>query len=359
MNPELKSTHYGTGLISRQREPVNLESPFDQLESFLTPNEIFYIRSHFKAPALDGTAHTLRIGGEVKNAFVMGLKELRQMPAKTIPATLECAGNGRVYLTPAVEGAQWELGAVGTAEWTGVPLSDLLERAQLNERVCELVFEGADRGKPAITPLPPGDIAYARSVPLAEKDKVLIAYLMNGEELTVDHGYPLRAIVPGHYGMASVKWLTNILAVSMPFQGYWQTVDYGYWAEENGLPVRRPLDRLSLKSSIARPRVREVVKAGGTYTVFGAAWSGDSDVSQVDVTVDGGASWAPAELLDAAQPGAWRRWKYEWQVPTKPGCHCLMSRARNAAGQTQPAEHDHRFGTYIINHIIPVEVLVK
>jgi DMSO/TMAO reductase YedYZ molybdopterin-dependent catalytic subunit len=152
------------------------------------------------------------------------------MPSQTHVATLECAGNGRVFLIPQVSGAQWELGAVGTARWTGVPLRDLLERAGLEAEACEVILEGADRGTPKEEPIPPGPVSYARSLPLVKAlaPEVLIAYRMNGDDLPLDHGYPVRAVVPGHYGMASVKWLTHIQAVRMPFQGYWQTADYGY-----------------------------------------------------------------------------------------------------------------------------------
>jgi len=359
MDPKTNNSPYGSGLISRERNPVNLESPFDQLDSFLTPNELFYIRSHFATPRLDASAHVLRIEGAVKNPYVIGMEELRGMPAQTRPVTLECAGNGRIFLDPAVPGAQWELGAVGTAEWTGVPLRALLDRAEPSDGVCEVVFEGADHGCPKITPAPPGEVVYARSVPIGLKDDVLIAYRMNGEELAPDHGFPLRAIVPRHYGMASVKWLARIQAVSIPFHGYWQTADYGYWADENGLPVLRPLGEMALKSSIARPRNREVVKAGEIYPVFGAAWSGGAEVAHVDITIDEGKTWALAELVDKPEAGAWLRWKYEWPAPTKAGTYRLMSRARDTAGNVQPTVHDERYGTYVINHQIPVEVLVK
>ena len=136
------------GLIIRQKEPINLETPFDQVDSFLTPTELFYIRSHFPAPQLDLASYQLRIDGAVRNPFSLSYKELRDMPSETRVATLECAGNGRVFLIPQVEGAQWELGAVGNAEWTGVPLGALLERAGMEEDACEIVLEGADRGTP-------------------------------------------------------------------------------------------------------------------------------------------------------------------------------------------------------------------
>jgi DMSO/TMAO reductase YedYZ molybdopterin-dependent catalytic subunit len=212
------------GLIIRQKEPNNLETPFDQIDSFLTPTELFYIRSHFPAPTLDVASYQLRIDGAVSKPFSLSYKELRDMPSETRIATLECAGNSRVFLVPQARGAQWELGAVGNAEWTGVPLAALLERAGVDQDACEIVLEGADQGTPAEEPVPPDPISYARSLPRdkAMRPEVLIAYQMNGRDLSQDHGYPVRAIVPGQYGMASVKWLTHIHALREPFRGYWK-----------------------------------------------------------------------------------------------------------------------------------------
>src|SRR5919106_2414244 len=215
------------GLIIRQKEPNNLETPLDRVDSFLTPAELFYIRSHFPTPKLELASYRLHVNGAVRHPFSLSYQQLRDMPSETRLATLECAGNSRVFLIPQTEGAQWELGAVGNAEWTGVPLRTLLERAGMEQDACEVVLEGADRGTPKEQPIPPGPISYARSLACekAMQREVLIAYQMNGRDLPEDHGYPVRAIVPGHYGMASVKWLTRISAVSEPFRGYWQTSD--------------------------------------------------------------------------------------------------------------------------------------
>jgi DMSO/TMAO reductase YedYZ molybdopterin-dependent catalytic subunit len=195
------------GLIIRQKDPNNFEMPFDQLGGFITPSELFYIRSHFPAPELDPATYRLSIRGAVRRELSLSYADIRALPSRTCVATLECAGNSRVFLVPPAPGAQWELGAVGNAAWTGVPLSILLERAGLAHEVCELVLEGADRGVPKEEPRPPGAISYARSIPKkrALEPDVLLAYSMNGRDLTLDHGYPLRAVVPGHYGMASVK----------------------------------------------------------------------------------------------------------------------------------------------------------
>jgi DMSO/TMAO reductase YedYZ molybdopterin-dependent catalytic subunit len=348
------------GLIIRQKEPNNLETPFDQVDSFLTPMELFYIRSHFPSPKLELASYQLHVDGAVRNPLSLSYNELRDMPSETRVATLECAGNSRVFLIPQAEGAQWELGAVGNAEWTGVPLGDLLERAGMEEDACEVVFEGADRGTPKEPPTPPGPISYARSLPRdkAMQQEVLIAYQMNGRDLPQDHGYPVRAIVPGHYGMASVKWLTRIYAVREPFRGYWQTSDYGYWDYLDGKPVRRALAEMKLKSEIARPRVYETLAPNQVYTVSGAAWAGETEVTEVAVSTDGGQTWAEAEFLDLAQRHAWRRWKFDWLTPRKPGQYTLLARAKDANGSVQPDKHDQNYGSYVINHPLPIEVFV-
>src|SRR6202043_1154426 len=317
------------GLIIRQKDPNNLEMPFDQLEDFITPSELFYIRSHFPPPKLNPLTYRLSISGAVRNELGLSYADMRAMPSRTCVATLECAGNSRVFMVPPVPGAQWELGAVGNAEWTGVPLSVLLERAGLMDEVCELVLEGADRGVPKEEPKPPGPISYARSIPRARamEPNVLIAYQMNGQDLTPDHGFPLRAIVPGHYGMASVKWLTGIRAVHEPFHGYWQTSDYAYWAAMDGKPVRRALGEMQLKSEIARPRVYETLVPNRIYTVSGAAWAGETEVTEIAVSTDGGRTWAEAEFLDPVRRHAWRRWKFEWLTPKEPGHYTLLGRA--------------------------------
>jgi DMSO/TMAO reductase YedYZ molybdopterin-dependent catalytic subunit len=348
------------GLIIRQKDPNNLEMPFDQLGDFITPAELFYIRSHFPTPKLDPFAYRLSIGGAVRRELRLSYTDIRSMPSRTCIATLECAGNSRVFLTPPVPGAQWELGAVGNAEWTGVPLSLLLERAGLADGVCEVVLQGADRGVPKEEPKPPGPISYARSIARARamEPDVLIAYQMNGQVLTPDHGYPLRAIVPGHYGMASVKWLTNIVAATQPFQGYWQTSDYAYWDDSAGAPIRRPLGEMKLKSQIARPRVYERLEPGRPYTIFGAAWAGDTDVTEIWISVDGGASWVQGDFLDPIIRHAWRRWKYDWITPKNPDCYTLLARATGADQCVQPDGHNPNFGSYVIDHPLPIEVFI-
>jgi DMSO/TMAO reductase YedYZ molybdopterin-dependent catalytic subunit len=346
--------------VIRSREPLNIEYPFERLDEFLTPNDLFYIRCHFKIPVLDRHDYKLSIYGAVERPLQISYEELVAMPSVTKPATLECAGNGRVFLVPPVRGAQWQLGAVSTGDWTGVPLTALMERAGVNPDAIEILFEASDTGTPQEEPIPPGEIRYARSVDIAKAKDVMIAYQMNGKELPRDHGFPVRAIVPGHFAVASVKWLTGIRILTEPFTGYWQTSDYGYWEfDENNNPVRRALGLMALKSAIARPWTREIIPAGKTYPVFGAAWGGETYVERVELSADDGKTWNPVTLIDEARPFVWRRWKFDWKVPTEKGTYILKSRATDSQGNVQRDDHDKRFDTYVIDHTLAIEVVVR
>jgi DMSO/TMAO reductase YedYZ molybdopterin-dependent catalytic subunit len=282
------------------------------------------------------------------------------METRTVTVTMECAGNGRVFLEPQRDGAQWETGAVGNAEWTGVPLSALLERARVHDSAREVILQGADQGEIKEPPRPSGTIHYARSLPLSKANEdVLIALRMNGEKLTPAHGFPARAIVPGWYGMAAVKWLTEIFATSEPFQGYYQTIDYAYWKRGSASPVLTPVREMQVKAQIARPEFAESVRAGQPYRVHGAAWTTGAVITKVEVSTDGGGTWNDARLLGEPVPNAWRLWEYEWAVPATPGKTVLMARATDSAGRVQPEHHDDDRGSYLIHHRLPIEVIIR
>src|SRR5216684_24427 len=223
--------HSVPGLIIREREPENLEFPFSSLNSSLIPNEQFFVRSHFPVPNIELSRWNLKIEGRVERPLQLSYDQLISMPARTVTMVMECAGNSRIFLSPKVGGLQWELGAVGNAEWTGVPLVDVLREAGLKPDAVEVVLEGADSGEIKKEPVSPGKISYARSLPVrkALSRDVILAYQMNGQSLTPAHGYPLRAVVSGWYGMASVKWLKRILVIDRVFRGYFQTSDYTFW----------------------------------------------------------------------------------------------------------------------------------
>lgn len=255
---------------------------------------------------------------------------------------------------------QWELGAVGNSEWTGVPLDYLLNRAEVMDGAVEVLLEGADRGEPTNSPAPSGSISFARSLPIrtARELGVMLAYRVIGSDLPLEHGFPVRAIVPGHYAMASVKWLTHIRVVREPFQGYWQTSEYSYWEASDGSRVLRPLASMMIKSVIARPRMHGVLTADTLYRVTGAAWTGESDITDMELSADGGESWHAAFLSDPIQRYAWRRWEYEWRTPARPGGYTLLARATDAAGSIQPDQHDANYGSYAVHHSLPIDVFV-
>ena len=349
------------GMIVREKEPLNLEFPFNTLNETITPDNRFFVRSHFNIPQLNTDTWQLHINGEVEKEVTITYNDLLKLPAKTVISALECAGNGRINIVPKPKGLLWEKGAVGNTRWTGVPLSVLLEKAGIKQGTIEIILTGADAGEIKEEPKSPGVIAYSRSLPLtkAMQQEVLIVYQMNGNELTPEHGFPVRAIIPGWYGMASVKWLTQITATAKPFQGYWQTSEYSYWEHYNGMPSLTPVAEVQVKAEIARPALLEVIDAGKPYRIFGAAWAGEAAISKVEVSVDGGETWQCARLPDTPVRFAWQLWEYNWLVPSTPGKYKLMARATDEKRNVQPFTHDKNRKTYMINFISPVEIEVR
>lgn len=346
-------------MIIREKDPANLEMPFGSLDGQITPTEKFYVRSHFPVPRFDPATWRLRVEGCVARPREFTFDEIRALPRRTTQVTMECAGNSRVFLVPKVKGVQWELGAVGNAEWSGVLLRDVLEAVGLTTDARELVLEGADCGAIAEPPRPAGDIHFARSVPREKAvDDVLLAFDMNGAPLTPAHGFPLRAIVPGWYGMASIKWLHRITVIDREFNGYYQTVDYGYWQERDRAPVLVPLREMQVKSQIARPAAGERIPSGSVIRIEGAAWTSGGEITRVEITANEGESWSEAQLIGSAKPNSWRLWEAQWQVPESRGIYTLRSRATDASGHTQPMEHDRNRGGYMINFCLPVEIEV-
>jgi DMSO/TMAO reductase YedYZ molybdopterin-dependent catalytic subunit len=281
---------------------------------------------------------------------------LRALPSRSLLVTLECAGNGRSGLRPVTEGEPWRYGAVSTAEWTGVPLAALLNAAGVSSRAREILIAGADRG---MVPARTGAIAFARSLPLkvALHPDTLLAYAMNGELLQPVHGFPARLIVPGWYGMASVKWVVRIAALTEPFDGYFQTERYIMAHPERGQTTRTPLNTMRVRSLIIDP-VEGAVLPPGTHQVRGLAWSGAAPPTDVEVSVDDGATWEPATLTSLEGRYAWRRWECTWRAPA-PGARTLRSRALDAAGCTQPSVPEWNSLGYANNAIQSVGVTVR
>src|SRR6266481_3114553 len=292
----MQHTKFIDGKIVRGEDPLNLEMPFAALDSFITPTKSFYVRTHFPIPKIDKQTWRLRVEGEVEKSFEISHDELLKMESRKIPVTLECAGNNRNFLEPKVKGVQWGLGAVGTAQWTGVVLSILLDRAIVRPSACEFILEGADRGTLEDPKAPSGELKFARSIPLEKASSVLLAYKMNDVDLPPEHGFPVRAIVPGWYAMASIKWLQRIIVTDQPFTGYFQTLDYAYWKRRGDIGELTPLTEMQVKAEIANPAQGDKVPANSTVRIHGAAWASGAEIVRVEVSTDGGATWNDAKL---------------------------------------------------------------
>ena len=312
----------------------NSGTPLEALWYDLTPTGLHYLLIHFDIPAIDPAAWKLEIGGNVERPMVWSLEELKRRPSRTVRVTLECAGNGRARLQPRPLSQPWLNEAVSTASWTGTPLRGVLEEAGIGAGTVELVFTGADRGVQ-------GEVEqdYARSLPVSEcaRDEVLLAYDMNGRPLEPQHGAPLRLIVPGWYGMTSVKWLRSIEAVTSPFDGYQQATAYLDQRDEEDPGV--PITRIRVRALMIPPGIpdffsRKRFVRPGPVRLFGRAWSGTSPVARVEVGVDGG--WSDAALGEPVGEFAWRPWWVHWNAA--PGDHELSCRATDSEGNVQPTE---------------------
>jgi DMSO/TMAO reductase YedYZ molybdopterin-dependent catalytic subunit len=329
------------GLVVHRAHPLNCETSIPALiGGMVTPNAHFYVRNHFQIPALEASSWRLQVGGLVERPLALTLRELTNMRSETVVVTLECAGNGRYLLDPPVDGEKWRLGAVSTAEWTGVPLVEVLDRAGIKPDATELVFRGADRGSVDGH----GTIAFERSLPIdtARGSQALLAYAMNGESLPIQHGHLVRLIVPGWYGVASVKWLTAIDAVAEPFEGYFQADKYWYEIERAGQTIRDPVTLQRVRALITEPAAGEALPRGD-LTVRGVAWSGAAPIARVEVSVGDG-PWQDARLVGDRHRNSWQWWELITRVE-RTGPTNIRARATDLAGRTQPEKPEwNRYG---------------
>ena len=339
-------------LLTLEQEPLIGETPERALDSWLTPNPLFYIRNHFPVPEIHCDSWRLHIDGTVLNIAEMTLKDLKKLPRVTMPVTLECAGNNRRDLEPPALGNQFNSGAVSTAYWAGVRLKDVLQLAGIQSGAREVLFEGCDAGQPE--PDEP-EMPYLRSLPLdvAMHPDTLLAYEMNGRELPLEHGHPLRLIVPGWYGMASVKWLKRLTVLDREFEGYFQTHKYVV-DDESGPP--EPLRNMAVKSMIGSPENGATLRAD-SICVNGMAWSGQERIARVDVSFDGGNTWSTAEIVGPSEQYAWQRWHLSWR-PEAPGDYVLMSRAVDVCGNVQPMKSRWNRLGYMVNGVKAVRATV-
>jgi DMSO/TMAO reductase YedYZ molybdopterin-dependent catalytic subunit len=324
----------------RVTRPFDAETPVGDLESFLTPTHRFFVRSHFGPPAAEHIQESrwrLMVGGAVDRPRVFTMKSLRQFEPVTITAVLQCSGNGRAYHRPRVPGVQWERGAVGNAQWTGVRLRDILETVGCRAEARHVQFQGADR--PALPTVP----LFVRSIPVekALHPDTILAYEMNGEPLPLLHGAPLRVITPGWMAESCIKWLTDIVVREDEATGYYMQTAYrvpthsstsGKGSTADGMV---PVEVMPVKSLIVSPKSGQNLNVG-PVSVQGVAWAGESRIAKVELSMDEGRTWEPARLLGEDQPYAWRQWQF--MLPAKdPGTVTIVCRATDTRGGQQPA----------------------
>jgi sulfane dehydrogenase subunit SoxC len=345
------------GLVELQQAARNHGMPLEALRYDVTPVGLHYLLIHYDIPPVDPSTWRLGVGGRVSTPLSLSLDELRARPSLEVITTMECAGNGRAKVEDRPVSQPWLDEAVGTGRWRGVLLRTVLDEAGLAGGVREIVFTALDRGQEGGE-----EQQFERSLPVAEamREDVLLAYEINGQPLPPQHGYPLRLLVPGWYGMANVKWLTRITASDEPFDGYQQRYAYRFRVadDEEGTP----LDRIRPRALLIPPGIPEFPSRArtvplGACTLEGRAWSGFAPVASVEVSVDGGVTWAEAELDRPIDRWAWRGWRYAWQ-PSAPGQYELRCRARDESGNVQPDEPDWNAGGYVNNAVQRVTVTV-
>jgi DMSO/TMAO reductase YedYZ molybdopterin-dependent catalytic subunit len=331
--------------------------PLEALRWYVTPIGLHYLLIHYDIPDVDAATWRLEVSGLVERSLSLSLDDLRSRPAVEIAVTMECAGNGRAHVEPHVVSQPWLVEAVGTARWRGVRVADVLAEAGVRDGAVEALFTGLDRGVEGEE-----EQAYERSLPVEVllAGDALLAYEVNGSPLPPQHGFPLRLVVPGWYGMTSVKWLSRIALLDEPFAGYQMRHSYRVRHDEDeaGEPITMIAPRaLMIPPGIPEFLTRSRVVEAGTCEIAGRAWSGAAALAGVDVSTDGGRTWAAAELGDAALGRwAWRGWRFEWNA--EPGEHELCCRARDAAGTEQPLEPPWNVGGYVNNAVHRVSVTV-
>src|SRR4051812_27130830 len=305
--------------------------PLEALAYDVTPVGMHYLLTHYDVPQVDAATWTLEVDGAVEQPMSLSLADLRERPEVTSDITFECAGNGRALLDPRPISQPWLLEAVGTGSWTGTPLSALMAEAGVPEGAVEVLFTGLDRGVE-------GDMeqTFQRSLPLAEafRDEVMLAWGLNGGPLPPQHGFPLRLVVPGWYGMTNVKWLSRITVLDQPFEGYQNS--WSYRLRQTPDDVGDPVSRMKPRALMVPPGIpnfgtRARHAGPGPHAITGRAWSGHGEIARVEVSDDGGGTWHEAQLGDQVSRWGWTAWSWEWN-PGAPGDYELCCRASDSAG---------------------------
>lgn len=344
------------------REEVQLASrnrgmPLEGLRYPVTPTGMHYLLIHFDIPNAEVAQWRLEVGGLVNKSLTLTLDDVMKRPAVSMPVTMECAGNGRALLDPRPVNQPWLVEAIGTAEWTGTPLRGLLGEAGLKDEAMEILFTGLDRG---VQGNEVQDYQRSLTVQDAMREEVLLVYAMNGRPLEPQHGSPLRLLVPGWYGMTSVKWLHRIEAIGERFQGYQMTGAYRYSqsADDPGDPV----SLIRVRSLMVPPGIPDFVTRvrlvqAGDVTLTGRAWAGRLGVARVEVSTDGGQIWSEASLGEPVSPYAWREWTCRWRA--QPGRYALCVRATDSDGNAQPTAQHWTYQGMGNNMVQRVKVIVE
>lgn len=335
----------------------NHSMPLEALRYPVTPLGLHYLLIHFDIPHVDAASYELSVGGHVREPLRLTLDDIKSRPARTFAVTLECAGNGRARLSPRPLSQPWLGEAVGNAEWTGTALAPILREAGVREKAADVVFTGLDRGVQGGV-----EQLYERSLSIADamRDEVLLAYAINGQALPPQHGFPLRLVVPGWYGMAHVKWLRSITVLDHAFDGYQQATAYHYRTvqDDPGEPVTRMLPRaLMVPPGVPDFMSRTRFVEPSIITIEGRAWSGRGAIARVQLSSDGGESWSETTLDDETSPFAWRGWHTTWDA-RRSGEYELCVRATDTAGNAQPIETSWNFEGVQNNAVQRVHVVV-
>jgi DMSO/TMAO reductase YedYZ molybdopterin-dependent catalytic subunit len=344
------------GMVMHRAHPLNCETSLSELVGgVVMPNARFYMRNNFGIPNLDAATFRLAVGGLVERSQSFTVRDLQNMRSKTQVVTLECAGNGRSLFDRPTEGEKWGLGAVSTAEWTGVPLVEILDRAGVRQDAKDVLFRGADGGT---VDGRSESMRFERSLRIddARDSDVLLAYAMNGEPLPVEHGYPLRLIVPRWYAVASVKWLTEIEVIDRTFTGYYQGHKYRYEWERDGRSVSEPVTLQRVRALITEPSAQAEVRPG-ELAIRGVAWSGAAPIARIEVSVNGG-DWQEARLVSERNRYSWQWWELITRVETSERL-VLRARATDLAGRTQPERAEWNRLGYGNNEIQDVPIRVS
>ena len=352
-SPDLADTMDERAMIVRSQRPLNLESPIGALDQRLTPNDLFFVRSHFGAPAVELSPWKLEVVGLLDRPLSLTLADLERFTRTSRTAVLQCTGHGRGLFRPRVPGVTWERGAVGQAEWSGVRLADVLGHAGLKAGVAHVHFLCGDAPPSPKTP------PFVRSIPLdrALDAGTLLASKMNGELLPTVHGGPLRLVVPGWTGNNWLKWVRKIVVASEEAPGFFMQTAYrmapsvpGSTTAPGSQPARpEPVTWMNVKSLITWPRSSHVVPSGA-LEIRGIAWTGRGHVSKVEVLIDRDGHWREANLIGNPEPGQWRQWTLKWE-PAHRGRHAIQSRATDSNGQVQPETTPWNKSGYLWNSI--------